>query len=151
MHDTFMWNWSKTSICDDTLFISSCINEAIANEINGRLSRRRLLSQVGSEIFHDSLMEPWWRHASFEIMWCTRLGSMVEKNPFNEQHDHYWQPRSLHLHQRWIPKVIPWCNILWHSNLYANWHNHFTHMDEYFWTFAWVPKLHGWKNVLSCD
>jgi hypothetical protein len=22
--------------------------------------------------------------------------------------------------------------MLWHSNLYANWHNHFTHMDEYF-------------------
>jgi hypothetical protein len=80
---------------------------------NGWLSRRRLPSQVGFEISHatwDSLMEPWWRPASFEIMWCTRLGSMVEKNPFDEQHGHCWQPRSLNVHQYWIPKVIPWCN-----------------------------------------
>jgi hypothetical protein len=33
-----------------------------------------------------------------------------EKKPFDEQHDHGWQPRSLHLHQHWIPKVMSWCN-----------------------------------------
>jgi len=33
MHDTFMWNWSKTFVCDDSLFILSCINEAIVDEI----------------------------------------------------------------------------------------------------------------------
>ncbi len=33
MHDTFMWNWFKISICYDVLFILSCINEAVVDEI----------------------------------------------------------------------------------------------------------------------
>ncbi len=27
MHDTFMWNWLKSALCDDTLFITLCIND----------------------------------------------------------------------------------------------------------------------------
>jgi hypothetical protein len=33
MHDAFMWNWSKSTLCDDALFIASCINNALTNEI----------------------------------------------------------------------------------------------------------------------
>jgi hypothetical protein len=32
-HDTFMWNYSKSTFCDDALFIASCINNALGNEI----------------------------------------------------------------------------------------------------------------------
>lgn len=31
--DTFMWNWSKSVIFDDAIFIASCIREAISDEI----------------------------------------------------------------------------------------------------------------------
>jgi hypothetical protein len=33
MHDGFMWNWFKSTLCDDALFIASCINDALTNEI----------------------------------------------------------------------------------------------------------------------
>jgi hypothetical protein len=32
-YDAFMWNWNKSVINDDGIFIASCINYAIANEI----------------------------------------------------------------------------------------------------------------------
>jgi hypothetical protein len=32
-YDTFMWNWSKSALCDDALFIASWINNAHGNEI----------------------------------------------------------------------------------------------------------------------
>jgi hypothetical protein len=42
MHDTFMWNWFKTSICDDALSILSCINEAIVDEIQWSIVEERV-------------------------------------------------------------------------------------------------------------
>ncbi len=38
--------------------------------------------------------------------------------------------------------------ILWHSNLYANWHNHFTHMDEYFEHLVGYPSYMGEKMFI---
>jgi hypothetical protein len=32
-YDAFLWNWSKSAITDDGIFIASCINSAIINEI----------------------------------------------------------------------------------------------------------------------
>ncbi len=34
MHDAFVWNWSKSEVCDDPIFITSCINDAIGDEIS---------------------------------------------------------------------------------------------------------------------
>jgi hypothetical protein len=33
MYVTFMWNWSKFALYDDVIFIASCINHALENEI----------------------------------------------------------------------------------------------------------------------
>lgn len=30
----FMWNWAKLTLCDDMLFIVSCIYDALTNEIH---------------------------------------------------------------------------------------------------------------------
>jgi len=32
-YDAFMWNWNKSAIIDDGIFVASCINFAIVNEI----------------------------------------------------------------------------------------------------------------------
>jgi len=32
-YDAFAWNWSKTVICDDVIFIAFYINDVIGNEI----------------------------------------------------------------------------------------------------------------------
>ncbi len=29
MYNAFMWNWSKNNLCDDVVFIKSCINDAL--------------------------------------------------------------------------------------------------------------------------
>ena len=46
--DAFEWNWSKSSLCDDALFIASCLNEAICGEIRWptALERRELASLI---------------------------------------------------------------------------------------------------------
>jgi len=33
MYDVFLWNWSKGVICDDTIFIAFCVDDAIGDEI----------------------------------------------------------------------------------------------------------------------
>jgi hypothetical protein len=33
MYTAFMWNWSKSTKCDDSIFITSCINHAFEDEI----------------------------------------------------------------------------------------------------------------------
>jgi hypothetical protein len=33
MYNTFLWNWSNSVICDNTIFIMLCINEAIGDKI----------------------------------------------------------------------------------------------------------------------
>jgi hypothetical protein len=33
MLDAFHWNWSKSVLNDDIIFVASCINEALQHEI----------------------------------------------------------------------------------------------------------------------
>jgi hypothetical protein len=32
-YDSYHWNWSASSVCDDAIFVASCVCEAIGNEI----------------------------------------------------------------------------------------------------------------------
>jgi hypothetical protein len=51
-YDAIIWNWSKIAINDDGIFIASCINSTIADEIQ----IWALLKSVGSWLgnFHNS-------------------------------------------------------------------------------------------------
>jgi hypothetical protein len=40
--DAFMWNWSEFALCDDALFIASCINNALGNEIQWQIGEERV-------------------------------------------------------------------------------------------------------------
>jgi hypothetical protein len=33
MYVAFMWNWPKYALCDDVIFIASCMNDALEDEI----------------------------------------------------------------------------------------------------------------------
>jgi hypothetical protein len=48
IYDAFMWNWAKSSLCDDVIFIASCINHALANEIHWPSSSQRVA--LGSQL-----------------------------------------------------------------------------------------------------
>jgi hypothetical protein len=42
MYNTFMWNWSKSILCEDALFIKSCINDAFGNEIQWPMPKAKI-------------------------------------------------------------------------------------------------------------
>ncbi len=43
MYDEFVWNWSKNAICDDAIFIASCINDTIRNDIRWPIAQERVV------------------------------------------------------------------------------------------------------------
>jgi hypothetical protein len=43
MYDTFMWNWSEFCVCDDVIFIASCINYAFVYEIWGLMPKEKIV------------------------------------------------------------------------------------------------------------
>jgi len=42
MYVAFMWNWSKFALCDDAIFIASCIDHALEDEIKWPTPKERL-------------------------------------------------------------------------------------------------------------
>jgi hypothetical protein len=68
-----MWNWSKSPLCDDALFIASCINSALGNEIQWPTVEERV--SLGTHLWEfpgcigfidDTLIEickPWQNEA----------------------------------------------------------------------------------------
>jgi len=42
MYAAFIWNWSKSPLCDDAIFIASCINYALEDEIQWPTPKERL-------------------------------------------------------------------------------------------------------------
>ncbi len=42
MYATFMWNWSKFALCDNVIFIASCINHALEDEIQQSTSKEKV-------------------------------------------------------------------------------------------------------------
>ncbi len=41
-YDAFMWNWFKSALCDDALFIASCLNNSLVNEIHWPIVEERV-------------------------------------------------------------------------------------------------------------
>jgi hypothetical protein len=42
IYDAFMWNLAKSSLCDDVIFIASCLNHALVDEIHWPSSFERV-------------------------------------------------------------------------------------------------------------
>jgi len=43
IYNMFMWNWAKLTLCDDMLFIASCIYDALTNEIHQPTSHKKVV------------------------------------------------------------------------------------------------------------
>ncbi len=52
MYVVFMWNWSKHALCDDAIFIASCINHALEYEIQLPTPEERL--HLGAHLWEIS-------------------------------------------------------------------------------------------------
>lgn len=134
--DAFTWNWSKSSTCDDTLFVASCINEALAEELQWPNSgQRRALGSMIPDLegcigFIDGTLIRIRRPSNVERhqLWYNGRKSMYALNN-TVVIDH----RGLFIYiDPGYPGSFHDVNCLRQSDLYKNWRRHFTHRDEYF-------------------
>ncbi len=52
IYDAFLWNWAKSSLCDDAISITSCINHALVDEIYWPSSFERVA--LGNQLHESS-------------------------------------------------------------------------------------------------
>jgi len=138
-YDAYGWNWSKSSACDDAVFVSSCLNEALKDELKwpNEIERRALALTLpefeGCIGFIDGTLieipRPYaetraqqqrlWYNGR-KSMYCFNNTVVVDHNGLFIFIDPGY-PGSLHD-----------VNCLRQSDLYKNWRRYFTHSDEYF-------------------
>lgn len=135
-YDAFTWNWSKSSSCDDSGFVASCINEALRGELRwpGAEDRARLASRLpafpGCVGFIDGTL--------VEIRRPKDIG--IHRRYFNGRKKIYCLNSTVVVdHDGLFIFVDPGypgsyhdVNILRQSSLYRNWRQHFEHRDDYF-------------------
>jgi hypothetical protein len=72
MYDTIMWNWLKFALCDDVIFIASCINYAFVYEIWGLMPKEKNLTSICNYktycVVLGSWMTLWSRSKNYGIM-----------------------------------------------------------------------------------
>jgi hypothetical protein len=87
--DSCQWNWSRTSVNDDSLFVASCINLTYKNEVkwpdaNQRAGLAKQIPQLPGCIgFTDGTLSHF--DGRF-VIHCTAIGSMDAKNVLYEQY-----------------------------------------------------------------
>ena len=135
-YDAFSWNWSKSSSCDDSIFVASCIEHALPEELRWPTAAER--RELG-------------RTLAMEFLGCLGFidGTLVEiRCPVDPSHRRFFNGRkkiySLNStvvvdHNGLFIFVDPGypgsfhdVNILRQSSLYKNWRQHFAHTDNYF-------------------
>jgi hypothetical protein len=77
------------------------VEETLARRIRNLLGFIRFIDITLVEIFKL------WNNVTHRSSLNVRKKIYLVKNTIN-----CWQPRYFHLHQHWIPQVIPWCNYV---------------------------------------
>jgi len=146
MHDAFMWNWSKLTWCDDAFFTTSCINEALINEIwwptlEERvalgLQVQKLLGCIG--FIDETLMETQkpWKNALHKSWFNGRKNIYVMNNIMICDH----QGLFIYIDNNYLGSYHD-VSILRHSSIYNQW---CTHGDDYFEYLLKDPGYMGEK------
>ena len=145
--DTFMWNWSKSAINDDTIFLSSCINEALCDEMKWPSVDERVEAASHAHEFPGcigiidgtlvKIRRPWRdeNHGRYfngrKKMYCINNLVVV---------DHF----GLFIYvEAGFPGAYHDINVLRRSELAANWRDFFTHRDDYFEYILGDPGYQG--------
>lgn len=133
--DAALWNWARSSMCDDSIFIASCINQAAADEIRWPSSaERQQLSAVLPQFpgcigfidgtlvkirrpFRDTQHRSWFNGR--KKMYCFNNTVIIDHNGLFTFVDPGY-PGKWHD-----------VNILRCSEIFQNWRQHFTHSDDY--------------------
>jgi hypothetical protein len=130
------WDWSKSSVCDDAVFVASCINSALSEEIRWPSETERF--QLGKRIAQFS------GYVGL-IDWTLYKIRRSYKDPnnrrwFNGRKKIYSVNNTVVVdHDGLFTYVDPdYCgsfhdvNILRNSSLLKNWREYFVHNDDYF-------------------
>jgi len=136
IYDAFIWNWAKSSLCDDVIFIASCINHALVNEIYWPSYFERVA--LGSQFCESSrclgfidktLVEIWkpWKGSKHLTWFNGRKKIYAMKNIVVLDHHGLFIYIDLGYGGSYHN-----VNILQHSTIYQEWRQYFTHWDDYF-------------------
>jgi hypothetical protein len=151
IYDAYMWNWCRSSVCDDTIFVASCINEVLASEIRWpSAEERRALGE----------MVP-------QFTGCIGLidGTLCKiRRPKIEEHKTFFNGRKkmyclnstvivdhhgLFIHvDPGFPGSAHDVSILRMSPIHQRWREHFTHTDQYFEYLLGDPGYIGTEQYI---
>jgi len=134
MMEAFQWNWAKSSVSDDAVFISSCINECIADEIRWPTpeERERLRQRIpefpGCIGFIDGTLckirRP-FKDPNHRVWFNGRTKIYALNNTIIVDHD------GLFIYvDCGYPGSFRDVNILRQSDFHRNWPQYFRHDDE---------------------
>ena len=150
--NAFTWNWAKSSTGDDILFISSCINAALSDELRWPSeSERRISAQTipgfdGCVGFIDGTLIAIRRSSNVEsdLPWYNGRKSMYCLiNTVVIDH------RGLFIYiDPGYPGSFHDVNCLRQSDLYKNWLRFFTHRNDYFEYLLGDPGYVGEKMFI---
>ena len=134
--DSFTWNWAKSSILDDTIYISSCINEVLCHELRLPTAAERVIAGRELEEFPGCI--------------GTIDGTLIRiRRPWSDpNHGRYYNGRKkmyflnslvvvdhpgLFIYiEPGFPGAYHDINVLRHSDLNASWREYFTYTNSYF-------------------
>jgi hypothetical protein len=130
------WNWSKSSVCDDAIFVATCVNEAIGGEISWPNAAQRF--ELGRRI----------QQFPGCIGYIDGTLCMIRR-PHHDPNARRWFNGRKKIYSTNNTVVVDhdgliiyidagYCgsfhdvNILRNSTLHQNWRAYFHHTDEYF-------------------
>ncbi len=145
IYDAFMWNWAKSSLCDDVIFITSCINHTLANEIHWPSSFERVA--LGSQL-HELLrclrfidetlieIQKPWKYSKHWTWFNGHKKIYVMNNAVILDHHGLF----IYINSGYLGSCHD-VNIFCHWAIYRKWHQYFTHHDNYFECLSGDPML----------
>jgi hypothetical protein len=134
--DGSQWNWSKSSMCDDALFVGSCVNAAMTNEIRWPTAAERQSAATRIPQFAGcigyvdgtlcKIRRP-YKDPQHSRWFNGRKKIYSVNNTVVVDHD------GLFIYiDSGFPGSYHDVSILRASSLYQNWRSHFEHRDDYF-------------------
>lgn len=130
------WNWSRSSACDDCIFVCTLINEALADELQWPDAARRAELAEREPFFYGCIgfidgtlvriNRPAMRNSLSSRYYTKRKKLYAFNNTIVVDHDGF----IIYIDAGWAGSFHD-VRILQESHLHKNWRDYFTRLDEY--------------------
>jgi hypothetical protein len=134
IYDAFMWSWAKSSLSDDVLFVVSCINHALVDEIHWLSFFERVA--LGNQLCE---LLRCLRFIDMTLVEIQSHGRIQNMTWFNDHKEIYAMNNTMVLEHHGLFICIELAyhgfyhdvNSIHHSAIYHEWHQYFIHHNEY--------------------